>query len=123
MKSHRGLLQVVLLVVTFAGAAWAQNGSITGTEKDSSVAAISRASVGVNSPERVINRQTAANYTGEYNESALSPGSDDIIVSATGFKKYEAKGVKLDVAEKARVGVALEVGFISTEVIVEGENV
>jgi hypothetical protein len=123
MKFHRVLLQVVLLVVTFCGAAWAQNGSITGTVKDPSGAAISGAAVVVTSPERGITRQTTSNSTGEYNESALPSGAYDIIVSAAGFKKYQAKGVKLDVGEKARVDVGLEVGSISTEVIVQGENV
>ena len=123
MKFHRVLLQVVLLVVTFCGAAWSQNGSITGTVKDPSGAAISGAAVVVTSPERGITRQTTSNSTGEYNESALPSGAYDIIVSAAGFKKYQAKGVKLDVGEKARVDVSLEVGSISTEVIVQGENV
>ena len=123
MKSDRMLLQVVLLVVTFCGAAWAQTGSITGTVKDASGAAISGAAVVVTSPERGINRQTTTNSTGEYNESALAPGAYDVIVTAQGFKKYEAKGVTLDVGEKARVDVGLEVGSISTEVIVQGENV
>ncbi len=77
----------------------------------------------VTSPERGITRKTTTNSTGEYNESAWSPGSYDMIVTATGFKKYEAKGVILDVAEKARVDVPLEVGAITTEVIVQGENV
>ncbi len=123
MKSHRLLLQIVLLVVTFCGVAWAQTGSITGTVKDSSGAAVPGAAVVVTSPERGITRKTTSNSTGEYNESALAPGSYDVIVTATGFKKYEAKGVTLDVGEKARVDVPLEVGSISTEVIVQGENV
>ena len=123
MKSNRTLLQVVLLVVTFCGAAWAQNGSITGTVKDPSGAALSGATVVIASPERGINRQTTTNSTGEYNESALSPGSYNIIVTATGFKKYQAKDVKLDVGEKARIDVTLEVGSISTEVVVQGESV
>jgi hypothetical protein len=123
MKSHRVVLQVVLLGVTFGGAAWAQTGSITGTVKDPSGAAISGAAVQVTSPERGIDRRTTTNSSGEYNESALAPGSYDVIVSAAGFKKYEAKAVKLDVAEKARVDVGLEVGSISTEVVVQGENV
>ena len=108
MKSHRVVLQVVLLGVTFGGAAWAQTGSITGTVKDPSGAAISGAAVQVTSPERGIDRRTTTNSSGEYNESALAPGSYDVIVSAAGFKKYEAKAVKLDVAEKsARVMVKL----------------
>src|SRR6202042_3461071 len=98
-------------------------GSITGTVKDPSGAAVAGATVIVTSPERGITRQTTSNSTGEYNESALSPGSYDVIVTAAGFKKYEAKGVILDVGEKARVDAPLEVGAISTEVIVQGENV
>jgi len=122
MKSHRVLLGLVLFV-TFCGAAWAQTGSITGTVKDSSGAAIAGASVIVTSPERGITRQMATNSSGDYDEAALQPGSYNIIVSAPGFKKYQAKGVKLDVAEKARVDVTLEVGAASTEVVVEGSNV
>ncbi len=45
------------------------------------------------------------------------------MVTAEGFKKYEAKGIVLQVAAKARVNVALEVGTISTEVVVEGSQV
>jgi Carboxypeptidase regulatory-like domain/TonB-dependent Receptor Plug Domain len=122
MKSSRvllGMLSVLMLGLT----GWAQTGSITGTVKDPTGAAIAGATVVVTSPERGITRQTTSNSTGEYNESALAPGSYDIIVTATGFKKYSAKGVKLDVGEKARVDVPLEVGAISTEVVVQGENV
>src|SRR5277367_1848841 len=123
MKSHRVLWQVALLVVAFCGAAWSQTGSITGTVKDPSGAAISGATVVVTSPERGITRTTTSNSTGEYNESALPEGSYDVIVTAAGFKKYQAKNVKLDVAGKARVDVPMEVGAATTEVIVEGENV
>jgi hypothetical protein len=124
MKSNRVVLRVGLLVATFCGAAWAQNsGSITGTVKDPSGASVGGAAVLITSPDRGINRQTTTNSSGEYNESALPAGSYDVIVTATGFKKYQAKGVKLDVAEKARVDVPLQVGAITTEVIVQGENV
>src|SRR5580658_953209 len=124
MKSSRELLRSLLVVMVACVAAWAQtNGSITGTVKDSSGAAIAGAAVTVTSPDRGINRQMVTNSTGEYNESALPSGKYNVIVSAAGFKKYEAKGVILDVAEKARVDVTLEVGAATTEVIVQGENV
>jgi hypothetical protein len=123
MKFHRVLLRTALLAVVFCTAAWAQTGSITGTVKDASGAAITGASVVVTSPERGIARQMATNSTGEYNQSGLPSGSYDIIVTATGFKKYQAKNVKLDVAEKARVDVTLEVGAANTEIVVEGSNV
>ena len=124
MNSTRKLSLMMLLLVTFVGASWAQNtGSITGTVKDPSGAAVSGASVVISNADHGINRQTTSNSSGEYNESALPQGKYDVIVTATGFKKFQAKGVVLDVAEKARVDINLEVGAASTEVVVQGDTV
>src|SRR5579859_171299 len=122
MKSSR-LLLGMFLVPMLCAAGWAQTGSISGTVKDPSGAAISGATVIVTSPERGINRQMSSNSTGDYSQTALPEGYYDVIVTATGFKKFEARRVKLDVAEKARVDATLQVGAATTEVIVEGENV
>jgi len=122
MKSFR-LLFGISVFLLFCAAAFAQTGSITGTVKDPSGAAIAGAKVIVTSPEHGITREMDTNSTGDYNQSGLPQGSYDIIVTAAGFKKYQAKAVKLDVAEKARVDVTLEVGAITTEVVVQGENV
>jgi hypothetical protein len=124
MKSDRVLVRIALLMVTFCAVAWAQDtGSITGTVKDASGATIAGAAVVVSSSDHGINRDTVTNSSGDYNESGLPGGTYDVIVTANGFKKYEAKGVKLDVAQKARVDVALQVGAATTEIIVEGANV
>ncbi len=45
------------------------------------------------------------------------------MVTAAGFKKFEAKGVVVQVAQKARVDVAMQVGAASTQVTVEGSAV
>jgi hypothetical protein len=124
MKLHRVMLHAALLVVALCLAASAQDtGSITGTVKDPSGAAIANADVLVTSPEHGIDRHTTSNSSGDYNESALPGGKYDVIVTAPGFKKYQAKGVKLDVAQKARVDIPLEVGSATTEVLVEGTEV
>ena len=124
MNTWRVVLRIVLLMVTFCGVAWAQNtGSIAGMVKDSSGGAVPDAAVVVTSPDHGINRQTVTNASGDYNVSALPAGSYDVIVTAPGFKKYQVKGVVLDVAQKANVDAVLDVGTVSTEVEVQGTTV
>src|SRR6202453_588138 len=98
--------------------------SVTGTVRDSSGASIAKAQVAVVNVQRGINRTTVTNSDGEYSIPALpAPASYNVTVTAQGFKKYEAVGVALDIAEKARIDVALQVGATTTEVIVEGSDV
>jgi hypothetical protein len=124
MKSNRVLVGIVSLIVAFCGAAWAQDtASITGTVTDASGAAVPNAQVEVKNAEHGINRTGKSNDSGDFLFSSLLIGSYDLTVSAPGFKKYEAKGVVLQIAEKARVNVALEVGTINTEVVVQGSDV
>src|SRR6266567_3251262 len=124
MKLQRVMLATGPLIVALCLAASAQDtGSITGTVKDPSGAAVANADVVVTSPEHGLDRHTTSNSSGDYNESALPGGTYDVIVTAPGFKKYQAKGVTLHVAHKARVDIPLEVGAATTEVTVEGTDV
>lgn len=97
--------------------------SLTGTVTDPSGAAISNAQIELNNSEHGINRKGASNGSGDFLFASLPIGSYDLTVTAQGFKKYEAKGIVLRVADKARVTVAMQVGTISTEVVVQGSEV
>ena len=124
MKSR--ILWFCLLVssICLPAALFAQDtASITGTVTDSSGAAMANAQVTVISTEHGITRTTSTNGSGDYLFAALPIGSYNLSVSETGFKKYEALGVILRVAEKTRVNVVLQVGAINTEVIVQGQEV
>ncbi|MGB8734257.1 MAG: carboxypeptidase regulatory-like domain-containing protein [Candidatus Sulfotelmatobacter sp.] len=116
-----GLLVVILLL---GAAAWAQDtASITGTVTDSSGAAVPNAQIAVKNTEHGINRSSTSNGSGDFLFASLPIGSYDLTVTSEGFKKYEARGIVLRVADKARVNVALQVGTISTEVVVQGAEV
>jgi hypothetical protein len=97
--------------------------SITGNVTDPSGAALAGAQVTLSSPERGINRSSQTNESGGYLFGAVPGGSYDLTVTAPGFKKYQAKSVKLEVGQKARADVALQVGAENTTVEVEGSSV
>jgi hypothetical protein len=123
MKLRR-ILGPIFLLVTLCVAAWAQDtASITGTVTDPSGAALASAEVTISNVAQGINRKATANSSGDYLFASLPIGSYDLTVTVKGFKTYEAKGVVLRVAEKARVDVVLQVGTISTEVVVQGSEV
>ena len=108
MKSRVLWLGVVL---SLSLAAWGQDSaSITGTVTDQSGAAVPNAQVTVSSLDRGINRPTTTNATGDYLVAGLPSGPVNVTVVAQGFKRYEAKAIVLQVGQKARADIALEVG-------------
>ncbi len=124
MKFHRVLLRAGLWLVILCGAAWAQDtASITGTVTDPSGAAVGGAKVSISNAEHGITRTATTNSDGDYLFSALPIGAYNLSVVAEGFKKYEAKNIVLRVADKARANVALTVGAVTTEVVVQGSEV
>ncbi|HEY6767789.1 MAG TPA: carboxypeptidase regulatory-like domain-containing protein [Candidatus Sulfotelmatobacter sp.] len=124
MKFPAALFRIVLALAALCTVVAAQDtASITGTVTDPSGAAIPDAQVTVISAEHGVTHEAKTNGSGDFLFAALPIGNYDVSVIANGFKKYQAKGVKLDVAQKARVNVAMEVGAANTEVVVEGTQV
>src|SRR5579864_3183670 len=121
MKSRLVLLACLLAIVLIAATAFSQtSASLVGSVKDPSGAIVANAQVTVTSADRGIVRNTTSNTDGEWAVTALSPGKYDLTLSAPGFKKFEAKAIVLEVGQKARVEVAMQVGAATTEVTVEG---
>jgi hypothetical protein len=124
MKSRLLWLWLLLSVCCLSASLFAQDSaSITGTVADQTGAAIPGAQVTISNPEHGIKRSTVSNGSGDYLIGALPPGSYNLSITAPGFKRYEATGVILRVAEKARADAALQVGAAKEEVLVEGTNV
>src|SRR5271165_6749906 len=120
MRSFRLPISLFSLLL-LSGMALAQDtGQLTGTVRDPSGANIAKAQVTVSSPERGITRVTQTNSDGEYVVGGLAGGIYNLTVAAPGFKTYQAKGIVLRVAQKARADANLTVGGASAEVTVEG---
>jgi hypothetical protein len=96
-------------------------GSITGTVRDATGAAIPKADVVLTDTATANSNRATTNSDGEYLFAAVPPGVYDLTVTAKGFNKFEVKGVILRVAQRARVEANLTVGEIRSAVTVEGE--
>jgi len=96
---------------------------LTGTVADPTGAAVAKAQVVITSVGQGTSRNATANASGEYLFAALPVGRYDMTVTAPGFKKYEAKGIVLNVGQKARNDVTMAVGAAQETVNVEGTNV
>jgi Carboxypeptidase regulatory-like domain len=123
MKSIRLAIGLLVALLCFSVAARAQDtGTFTGTVHDSTGATVAGAEVTISNSSIGLNKPVTTNTDGDWVVPYLPAGSYNISVVAKGFKKYEANGVMLRVGQKARVDVSLEVGAITSEVIVAGEG-
>src|ERR1700743_714814 len=85
-------------------------GYISGTVTDKSGAAIANATVVVANASGSSTQTTTSNADGAYVIAGLPGGTYNLSVTATGFQKYTANGIVLDVARKLRIDGPLTVG-------------
>jgi hypothetical protein len=123
MKSQFSLYLLLAFVFLPALLLAQDTAQLTGTVTDPSGAAVPNAQVVITSEGQGTAHSATANSSGDYLFSALPVGRYDMAVSASGFKKYEAKGIVLNVGQKARNDVKLDIGAAQETVNVEGTNV
>ena len=125
-RPARALVFVLLLAIGIATLpaklhAQATAGSILGIVQDSSGAAVPDATVTVTNLDTSIAKVVQSGVDGNYSVPYLIPGRYAVAVEKQGFKKTTQSGVDLQVDQKARVDVALQVGDVSESVSVTGE--
>ncbi len=92
--------------------------SIQGTIKDSSGAAVSGASVTAVSVETAKSQRAVTSDEGFYRIDGLAPGSYNVVVEFTGFKKKTIENVALHAEEAQGVNIVLEAGQVSESVTI-----
>ena len=120
---QRFALVAMLMALIAPGTAFAQvdRATVSGLVKDSGGAAIPGASVTVTNLGTNVASQQTTTDTGSYLVVNLIPGQYRIDVELTGFKK-QSQTVTLEVGQRARVDISLEVGNFSETVSVEGSS-
>ena len=113
----------MLLLMAAALPAWTQeiSASITGVVSDPSGAVIAGAAVTATDLDRGTNYPTTTNVAGVYLYPRLLPGRYEVRVESKGFKTITRSDISLEVNQRARVDVAMEVGSVTESVQVTGE--
>lgn len=122
LLSHRCAACVLLLSLLYAKGGWAQttNGSITGWVTDPSKATIADAKVAAVNLGTNFRYESTTNGAGEYTLANLPPGTYQMEVEKSGFKKLIRPDVTLHVQDALAIDFEMAVGAVTQSVPVEG---
>jgi hypothetical protein len=109
-----------VLAPALTARAQAVSGTILGSVQDSSGAAVARTSVTVVNTETGLTRSVVTDSSGEYTVPSLPPGLYNASAEMKGFKKVSLSGIRLNVDQKARVDLQLEIGEVTESIQVQG---
>ncbi|MDP9159924.1 MAG: TonB-dependent receptor [Acidobacteriota bacterium] len=107
---------VFLLILSSMAVAQIDTGSIVGTVKDQSGAAISGAIVTLTNLATGVSRDVNTNESGEYQFSAIIPATYSVQASATNFQAAVEKNIEINVQSRPAIDFTLKVGK-SNEVV------
>src|ERR1700757_3589134 len=111
-------IAVFLLAFCALGIASAQTqeGRILGTVTDQSGGLVKGAHVAITNVDTGVTRTLETSDVGDYVAPSLPPGPYKLVVEATGFKRVERSGIRLEVAKDLRLDITMQPGSV-TEVV------
>jgi hypothetical protein len=120
MKIARTLSLAVLLVASIE--AQSTFGTINGVITDATGALVPNAKVTVRNEETGIAREISSDNGGYYEASHLQPGRYTVTVEQAGFRQFVRQGLALEAGRTLRSDISLEVGEVTTQVVVEAHS-
>src|SRR5712664_136774 len=90
-----------------------QEGRILGTVTDQSGGLVKGARVTITNVDTGVTRTLETNEVGDYVALSLPPGPYKLVVEATGFKRVERIGIRLEVAKDLRLDITMQPGSVS----------
>ena len=113
---------VILSLCGLTASAQTFRGTILGTITDSSGGAVAGANVTIVNVDTGLTRNAQTSDDGSYSVPELPIGNYSVTVEKSGFTKFVANGVKVDVAVEHRVDAALKPGNVNQQVVVSAET-
>src|SRR5215470_17977516 len=116
MKPAYSAIFCALLAI--AAFAQSERGTLTGTVSDQANAIIPRATVRATNIETGVQYESVTTQAGDYTISQIPAGSYSLGVEAAGFNRFVQQGIRIYVAQTARIDVVLQIGGTSESVTV-----
>ena len=118
--ASRLLAAVVFLLLCTPLHAQYDNGSLVGTVRDASGAAIANAAVTITNADTAIVTQAKTNTSGDYEAPSLHVGVYTIRASSQGFSDAVAQNITVSVGGRQRIDLTLKVGSTQETIEVSG---
>jgi hypothetical protein len=121
--THR-LVRTLCVLLLFATPALAQQGTteLRGRVLDAQGGVLPGVTVTVRNEATGMYRATVSSEDGSYIASGLTPGTYEIVAELQGFKKFNRRGLVLEVGKTVSVEVKMEVGGIAETVTVQADS-
>jgi hypothetical protein len=104
-----------------SGVAQSDRGTITGTVADQAGAMIPNVIVTAENLGTGVQIKTETTDTGNYTIPSIPAGNYSVTVEHQGFRKFVQTGIRVQVAQTARVDIALQVGETSQEITITAD--
>jgi len=116
MKTLLFCAAFVIAAASFATAQDLRTATLVGTVTDPSGATVANAGVAVTNVDTQVVTRGKTNQDGAYYVPFLIVGNYQLTIEASGFKKFDQTGLKLNAGETPRIDVKLQVGSVNEEV-------
>jgi len=115
-------LVAIALASVMCAVAQDYRATILGQVLDPGGASIPQATIKVVKKDTGVSRETVTNDTGFYTITALDPGVYNVSVTASGFSTLRRNDITLLTADKLNLNLNLEIGQVTQEVVVIGQQ-
>jgi hypothetical protein len=121
-RQHKAALLAAMLTLGVVAYGQTSRGTVTGTVRDQTGAAIVAARVTLTGVDTGVRLSTVSNDAGIYRFDAVDPGVYELQVTHPGFRAYFANGISVAANRVTTLDPRLEVGAAETRIEVNGES-